>query len=96
MMQVEQLCEVIKEICEMKTETQTIELKVATLGCPTRLFDTLSSFSNQDEGGIIIFGIDEKNNYAPHGVYDAQDLQKKSNTTMFTNGANCKTFIYCL
>lgn len=61
----------------MKTETQNIELKVATKGCPTRLFDTLSSFSNQDEGGVIIFGVDESDDYAIKGVYNPQDLQKK-------------------
>ena len=61
----------------MKSETQTIELKAAVQGCPTRLFDTLSSFSNQDDGGIIIFGIDETDNYVIKGVYDVQDLQKK-------------------
>ncbi len=59
-----------------------------------RLFDSLSSFSNQDEGGIIIFDVDETDNYAVKGVYDAQDLQKKvteqckqmeqSVSTMFT------------
>ena len=46
-------------------------------GCPTRLFDTLSSFSNQDQDGIIEFGIDESDNYKIVGVYDPQDLQKK-------------------
>lgn len=61
----------------MKTETQNIELKAATKGCPTRLFDTLSSFSNQDEGGVIIFGVDESDDYAIKGVYNPQDLQKK-------------------
>ena len=61
----------------MKSETQNIELKAAAKGCPTRLFDTLSSFSNQDEGGIILFGIDEERGYAVNGVYDPQDLQKK-------------------
>ena len=29
--------------------------------------DSLSSFSNQDEGGIIIFGIDEKQDYKEVG-----------------------------
>ena len=58
----------------MHSETQTIELKAASHGCPTRLFDTLSSFSNQDDGGIIIFGVDESNDYEVCGVYDAQDL----------------------
>lgn len=76
-MQSEDLKKLISDIRRMKTETQTIELKSAAKGCPTRLFDTLSSFSNQDDGGIIIFGIDENDNYSVNGVYDAQDLQKK-------------------
>ena len=66
-MQAEALKKLALDINELKTETQTIELKSAAQGCPTRLFDTLSSFSNQDEGGIIIFGIDEADNYANHG-----------------------------
>ena len=44
---------------------------------PKRLYDTLSSFSNQDSGGILLFGIDEKTGFQVVGVYDAQDLQKK-------------------
>ena len=76
-MQPESLRKIVLDIKNLKTETQTIELKAATKGCPTKLFDTLSSFSNQDQGGIIIFGVDEKDNYAIKGVYDAQDLQKK-------------------
>ena len=56
-----------------------LELKAATKGCPRRLYDTLSSFSNQDEGGILIFGVDEQNDYDECGVYDPQDLQKKIN-----------------
>lgn len=73
----EDLKKIVSNIKKSKTESQKIELKAAVYGCPTRLFDTLSSFSNQDEGGIIIFGIDEANDYAVKGVYDAQDLQKK-------------------
>ncbi|MCO6559046.1 MAG: putative DNA binding domain-containing protein [Bifidobacterium sp.] len=63
-------------VCTRHSESQTIELKAAEQGCPTRLYDTLSSFSNQNSGGIIIFGIDEKQDYKIVGVYDAQDLQK--------------------
>ena len=76
-MQTEALKKIVLDINGLKTETQTIELKSATQGCPTRLFDTLSSFSNQDEGGIIIFGVDEAEDYTIKGVYDAHDLQKK-------------------
>ena len=60
-----------------KAESQTIELKSAHQGCPTRLYDSLSSFSNQNEGGVILFGIDKKDDFSIKGVYDAQDLQKK-------------------
>ena len=60
-----------------KAESQTIELKSAHQGCPTRLYDSLSSFSNQNEGGVILFGIDEKDDFSIKGVYDAQDLQQK-------------------
>lgn len=49
------------------------------LGCPKHLYDSLSSFSNQDDGGIIIFGVDEKQKYKEVGVYDPQDIQKKIN-----------------
>lgn len=69
----------LNEIQKKKCETQILELKSAAQGCPKRLYDTLSSFSNQDDGGIIIFGIDEKNDYQEVGVYDAQDIQKKIN-----------------
>ncbi|HIS06168.1 MAG TPA: ATP-binding protein, partial [Candidatus Choladocola avistercoris] len=60
-------------------ESQFLELKSAGKGCPKRLYDTLSSFSNQDDGGIIIFGVDEEHGYQESGIYDAQDLQKKIN-----------------
>lgn len=63
----------------MKCETQTLELKSAQQRCPKRLYDSLSSFSNQDEGGMIIFGIDEKQDYKEVGVYAPQDIQKKIN-----------------
>ena len=62
-MQTEDLIRLIADIQHKKTESQNIEIKSAEHGCPTKLFDTLSSFSNQDDGGIIIFGIDEKDDY---------------------------------
>ena len=43
------------------------------------MYDSQSSFSNQDESGIIIFGVDEKQDYKEVGVYDPQDIQKKIN-----------------
>ena len=52
----ENLQELIKQIIQRQSEAQTIEVKSAHQGCPKRLYDTLSSFSNQDEGGILVFG----------------------------------------
>lgn len=76
-MQNEDLAKLINAVTNNKCESQTIEIKSAHLGCPTHLYDTLSSFSNQNEGGIIIFGIDEANDFSIVGVYDARDLQKR-------------------
>lgn len=78
-MTTEELIEKLDLIQKMKCETPTLEIKSAEKGCPKHLYDTLSSFSNQDDGGIIIFGVDEKQNYKEVGVYDPQDIQKKIN-----------------
>ena len=73
----EELVQLVKKITSEKFEKQHVELKKAAGGTPSKLYDTLSSFSNQISGGIIIFGIDEDAGYKVVGVYDVQDLQKK-------------------
>ncbi|HCS11664.1 MAG: ATP-binding protein [Tissierellia bacterium] len=73
----EELVQLVNKITTEKCEKQYIEIKKASGGTPSRLYDTLSSFSNQIGGGIIIFGIDEDSGYEVTGVYDAQELQKK-------------------
>lgn len=78
-MMTEEFKDILNEIQKRRSETQTIEIKAASKGCPKRLFDSLSSLSNQDDGGIIVFGVDEDNNYNETGVYDVQDLQKQIN-----------------
>ncbi len=75
----QELIEKLKLIQRTKHETRTLELKSAHTDCPRRLYDTLSSFSNQDDGGIIVFGVDEENNYEEVGIYDPQDIQKRIN-----------------
>ncbi len=78
-MTTEELIEKLELIQKLKCETPTLEIKSAEQGCPKHLYDTLSSFSNQDDGGIIVFGVDERQNYKEVGVYDPQDIQKKIN-----------------
>lgn len=72
-----ELEDLVKRIIDTQAESQTIEVKAAHGGTPKRLYDTLSSFSNQDGGGVIVFGLDELKSFKPVGVYDIQDLQKK-------------------
>lgn len=78
-MTTEEFKEILEKIKKHKCETQFLELKSAAIDCPKKLFDTLSSFSNQDDGGVIVFGIDEDYGFKESGVYDPQDLQKKIN-----------------
>lgn len=73
----EELNRLVDRIVHHRCEMQNVELKKAEKGTPERLYDTLSGFSNQSGGGVIVFGIDEKNDFAVVGVYDAQDLQVK-------------------
>lgn len=53
-----ELVKLIEDIQLKKAESNYIEVKSARNGCP-KIFDTLSSFSNQQNGGTIIFGVDE-------------------------------------
>jgi len=71
----EALRDLILKTQKEKSECQNLECKAAAKGPPKRLFDTLSSFSNQDCGGVILFGIDEEKDFSLVGVYDAHDLQ---------------------
>ena len=56
-------------------ESNIIELKAAKGGYP-KIYDTLSSFSNQDKGGWIILGVDEKTN-SVSGVSDIKAVVVK-------------------
>lgn len=73
----EELIALAKTVQAQQAESQTTEVKAAHDGCPTKLRDTLSSFSNQNSGGILLFGLDERKDFQAVGVYDLQDLQKK-------------------
>lgn len=52
-MQEKELKELIGNIKNRKTESTHIEIKSAKEGCPEKLYDTFSSFSNTS-GGIIL------------------------------------------
>ena len=73
----DELMRLVDDCIAKRCETQNIEFKKAAGGTPQRIYDTLSAFSNRIGGGIIIFGIDQTDNYKITGVYDPQDLQVK-------------------
>ncbi|MBR0464615.1 MAG: putative DNA binding domain-containing protein [Clostridia bacterium] len=77
-MREEELENLVRKVQHRQTEFQTVEIKAAKLGFPHKIYDTLSSFSNQDEGGIILFGVAEEDKYEVTGVYSVQDAQKKA------------------
>ncbi len=73
----QELLDLAIKIFETKAETQSVEVKAAHDGCPRLLYDTLSGYSFQDGGGVILFGLDEAQDFRPVGVYDLQNLQQK-------------------
>lgn len=58
-MTIEQMHAILAQIQVLKSETQNMQYKTAAKGEPHKLYDTLSSFSNQDESGIFILGLDK-------------------------------------
>lgn len=72
-----ELKNLVKKIQSFQAEFQTIEVKRAEGGVPEKLFDTLSAFSNQNDGGVIVFGLYEGDNFEITGISDVQFLQKK-------------------
>ena len=72
-----ELLDLLKTIQESKQNTQTHEVVSARYHIPTSLYESLSSFSNQDEGGIIVFGVDKEQKFMETGVYDPQYVIKE-------------------
>ena len=71
-----ELEKIIRDIQNVQSESNTVEVKSAKNGCP-KVRETLSAFSNQTGGGVIVFGVDENDGFGVCGVYDAADLIKK-------------------
>ena len=72
----QEVIEKIKYMQKYQTETDQLEAKTAKIDFPKKCYDTISAFSNKC-GGIIIFGLNENNNFIEQDVYDVNDLQKQ-------------------
>ena len=71
-----EVIDAIKYMQKHQTETDKLEAKTAEIDFPKKCYDTISAFANK-YGGIIIFGINENNNFIEQNVYDVNDLQKQ-------------------
>lgn len=71
----EELLNLIYDIRSFQTELDNVEVKSAAKGTP-KIYDSLSSLSNR-AGGVIIFGLDEEQDFKPVGVYNLDELRKK-------------------
>jgi ATP-dependent DNA helicase RecG len=73
----EELFQLIGEVQRLQSELDDVEVKSAQGGTPQRLFEPLSAFANRAGGGVILFGLDERRNFAAVGVGNAQRLQEE-------------------
>lgn len=89
-----ELHDLIESIRVRGCEGQTIEVKAARQGCPERLYDTISAFSNQNSGGIFVFGLEEKNRLRKGGRLRRTGLGAQGNGILRTNDADRSTAIY--
>jgi ATP-dependent DNA helicase RecG len=64
--------ELIQTVRAGEFEDAQIEVKRAQRGLPQHLYETLSAFANQPEGGFIVLGMDEAQHFALSGVEDVQ------------------------
>ena len=71
-----ELEKLVANVRAVRSESNTVEVKAAKQGCP-KVLESLSAFSNQPGGGVLLFGIDENDGYRVCGVYDSADLIKQ-------------------
>lgn len=63
----QEIIEKIKYMQKYQTETDQLEAKTAEIDFPKKCYDTISAFANKC-GGIIIFGLNENNNFIRRNI----------------------------
>ena len=71
----QEIKEKIKKAIKFEAESDTLEFKKSKNNLP-KIYDTISSFSNT-RGGLIVLGIDEKDNFKITGVENTNEIQNK-------------------
>lgn len=73
----EELTQTLNELRLLGRDSLTVEVKSAHMGYPSSVAETICSFANLPDGGTIICGVDESQEFSPVGVYDVEDLRAK-------------------
>ncbi len=72
----DELLALIDKVQHHQCEFDEVEVKAAASGVP-RVRESLSAFANHSGGGILLFGLDERSNFAVVGVNNAQQIQEQ-------------------
>jgi Predicted transcriptional regulator containing an HTH domain and an uncharacterized domain shared with the mammalian protein Schlafen len=70
----DQLVDLVADLQAHACELDDLEVKTARGGTPAHLYEDISGFANCD-GGVLVFGVDERRGFEVVGVADAQQLQ---------------------
>ncbi|MEV6983988.1 RNA-binding domain-containing protein [Sphaerisporangium sp. NPDC051017] len=74
-MDLTELTTLIADLRSEGSDFAEVEVKRANGGFPRSVAPTLSAFANTPGGGILIFGLDESDNFKAAGVYDAKECK---------------------
>jgi len=72
----DELLALIADLRRRESESSAIEVKSAHRGTPKHLFEPLSALANRTGGGVLLFGLNEADEYRIVGVGDAGRLQE--------------------
>ena len=76
-MQREELIDLITRLQAGLGEMQLVEAKRARREMPLDIVETLSSFSNTSDGGVILLGLDEQSGFTVTGVEDVERIGER-------------------
>ena len=68
-----ELEELVGKVQSFNSEFSNLEVKEAHMDCPKKLYDTISAFSNNAGGGVLLFGLKEAADFEVVGVYHVFD-----------------------
>jgi ATP-dependent DNA helicase RecG len=71
----EELRDILSELRSVRADGSAVEAKAAASGLPKSLRETLSAFSNSPGGGVVVLGVDERQEFAVTGITNPGKMQ---------------------